>query len=59
MDLTIGSFDDPAPFAPKWNFGVEGRLDAWRDSSHLPDYRADDHEPTQQRWKDAGATPAY
>jgi hypothetical protein len=59
MDLTIGSFDDPTAFVPKWNFGVEGRLDAWRDSSRLPDHRADDHEATQQRWRAAGATPAY
>ena len=59
MDLTIGSFDDPSPFLPKWNFGVESRLEAWQDSSGLPDERADEFAPTLQRWKDAGANSAY
>lgn len=58
MDLTIGSFDNPAPFVPKWNFGVESRLDAWSDTGTLPAHRADAYEKTQQRWKDAGANPA-
>jgi hypothetical protein len=59
MDLTIGSFDDPAPFVPKWNFGVEARLDAWSDTSALPAHRADEYAPALQRWKDAGAKPAH
>ena len=57
MDLTVGSFDDPSPFVPKHNFGVESRHPAWSDTTGLPDYRADEYEALTRRWKEAGATP--
>ena len=57
MDLTIGSFDDPAPFAPRHNFGSESLHEAWLDVSGLPRYRADEYEPLVKRWKDKGAEP--
>lgn len=59
IDLTVGSFDDPTPFRPTSNFGVESRLDAWSDTSQLPSHRADEYKALQQRWKDAGARSAY
>ncbi len=52
MDLTIGSFDDPGYFVPKHHFGVEGRLEHWRDTDGLPGYRTDEHEPIVKRWMD-------
>jgi len=54
MDLTIGSFDDPSGFYPTENFGTEGRLGAWEDTSHLPASEATDHASTIGRWQAAG-----
>lgn len=52
MDLTIGSFDDPARFRPRHHFGVESMHRQWLDTAGLPEYRADEHEPTVRRWKE-------
>lgn len=57
MDLTVGSFDDPSPFFPKHNFGIESRHDAWSDTSTLPGQRADEYEALNKRWKEAGVSP--
>ena len=56
MDLTIGSFDDPARFRPTANFGIESALPAWLDASHLPGKRLDEHQPVVDRWKNALGT---
>jgi hypothetical protein len=53
MDLTIGSFDDPARFRPTSNFGIETALTAWLDVSHLPGKRLDEHAPAVDRWMNA------
>ncbi|MGB3470364.1 MAG: GFA family protein [Erythrobacter sp.] len=53
IDLTVGSFDDPSGFVPTENFGVESKHPAWKNTSHLPNLRADDHEPLVKRWSEA------
>ncbi len=53
MDLTIGSFDDPARFRPKHHFGVESMHRAWIDTEGLPEYRVEDNKPTVERWMNA------
>ncbi len=50
MDLTIGSFDDPARFRPTSHFGVEALHPAWLDTGELPRYRADEDEKLTNRW---------
>lgn len=53
MDLTVGSFDDPAFFRPTLNFSIETRLDAWADTGHLPGKRLDEHPAAVDRWMKA------
>ncbi|PXA96999.1 aldehyde-activating protein [Nostoc sp. 3335mG] len=53
IDLTIGSFDEPARFRPVKHFGVESWHPQWLDTRGLPEYRADEHPPTVERWKNA------
>lgn len=53
MELTIGSFDEPARFRPTANFSVETALPAWMDATHLPGKRLDEHPPVAERWKKA------
>ena len=50
LDLTVGSFDDPARFRPTSNFSIETALEAWMDVSHLPGKRLDEHAPAVDRW---------
>ncbi|GGE73254.1 GFA family protein [Sphingomonas prati] len=50
MDLTIGSFDDPARFVPDQNVSIETILPAWLDCSHLPGTTLADHASTRDRW---------
>lgn len=57
MDLTVGSFDDPADFRPKHHFGAESLHEAWLDTSSLPRIRTDEYDVLVQKWKDAGAEP--
>ena len=54
MDLTVGSFDDPSAFVPTENFGVESKLSAWEDTSHLPGVKVTEHPAAIKRWEDAG-----
>jgi hypothetical protein len=54
MDLTVGSFDDPSPFVPTSNFGIESKHSAWEDTSHLPGTRVTEHPAAIQRWRAAG-----
>ena len=56
-DLTIGSFDEPSDFKPASHFGAENLQSAWLDTKELPQGRADEHEPTLERWKKAGMKP--
>jgi hypothetical protein len=53
MDLTIGSFDDPAGFVPKHHFGAESIHEAWLDTGHLPRYRTDEYGVLVEKWKKA------
>ncbi|HET8611950.1 MAG TPA: GFA family protein [Sphingomonas sp.] len=53
MDLTVGSFDDPARFRPTSNFSIETALEAWMDVSHLSGKRLDEHAPAVDRWMKA------
>lgn len=58
MDLTVGSFDDPSRFVPKFHFGVETRLEHWRVTDDLPAYRIADNPGTVDRWmKTLGKLP--
>ncbi len=58
MDLTVASFDDPARFRPEHHFGVESWHPVWLDTRDLPEYRADEHQPTIDRWmKTLGKLP--
>ena len=50
IDLTVGSFDDPAYFRPTSNFATDTKLSAWEDTSHLPGLRLDEHQPAVDRW---------
>ncbi len=56
IDLTIGSFDEPARFRPHHHFGVESCHPQWLDTCGLPEYRADEHGPNVERWKNALGT---
>ena len=53
MDLHVATFDDPSRLVPKRHFGVEGRLEHWRDTKGLPDYRITDSLKTVKHWTDA------
>ena len=58
LDLTVGSFDDPAFFRPAHHFGAESMHRAWLDTSGLPEYRTDQHKPLVDRWmKTLGKLP--
>ena len=50
MDLTVGSFDDPARFRPTSHFGAESLHEAWIDTSTLPRTRTDEHQPLVDKW---------
>jgi hypothetical protein len=54
IDLTVGSFDDPAPFYPTSNFGIESKHAAWDDTSHLPSHKVSEAESVIKRWQEAG-----
>ena len=54
IDLTVGSFDDPAPFYPTANFGIESKHAAWEDTSHLPSYKVTETASVIARWEEAG-----
>jgi hypothetical protein len=50
MDLTVGSFDEPAFFRPTSNFSIETALEAWLNVSNLPGQRLDEFQPVVSRW---------
>jgi hypothetical protein len=58
MDLSVGSFDDPARFVPKHHFGAESMHRAWLDTKGLPEIRTENHKPLVERWvKATGKLP--
>lgn len=57
MDLTVGSFDDPAPFRPTQNYAVESMLEAWTDVRHLPGMTSAENASVVDRWTKAGLEP--
>jgi hypothetical protein len=58
IDLTVGSFDDPARFRPVHHFGVESMHRAWINTEGLPEYRVDEYKPVVDRWmKSVGKLP--
>lgn len=54
IDLTLGSFDDPARFVPVSHSGAESIHEAWLDTRDLPRERTADTESVARRWKAAG-----
>jgi len=50
LDLTVGSFDDPAAFRPTAHAGVEGRYPQWLDTRALPTQRTDENAHIAQQW---------
>lgn len=52
MDLTIGSFDEPARFQPRHHFAVESMHPQWLDTGGLPRYRIEDNPNLVKRWMD-------
>jgi hypothetical protein len=54
IDLTVGSFDDPSPFYPTANFGIESKHPAWEDTSHLPSHKVTETDSVKKRWAEAG-----
>jgi hypothetical protein len=53
LDLTVGSFDDPAPFRPTHHFAIESRHEAWLDTRDLPGIRSEENPSTRDRWMKA------
>ena len=53
MDLTVASFDDPSPFAPKHHFGAESMHRAWLNTEGLPEIRTQDYQKLVYKWVDA------
>lgn len=56
MDLTIGSFDDPARFRPVHHYAVESMHEEWIDTSGLKRMRSEDNENVVKRWMEACGT---
>lgn len=57
IDLTVGSFDDPARFRPTAHFAAESLHEAWVDTSALPRTRSDEYQRLVDRWEKAGGGP--
>jgi hypothetical protein len=58
LDLTVGSFDDPACFRPVSHSGIESRHDAWLDTRGLPGTRTDELPHIVDKWiKAVGKLP--
>ena len=53
VDLTVASFDDPAPFKPAHHFGAESIQRAWLNTEGLPEMRTGDYDKLVQKWIDA------
>ena len=53
MDLTVASFDDPAPFRPKHHFGAESINRPWLNTAGLPEMRTGDYQKLVDKWVEA------
>ncbi len=53
MDLMAGAIDQADALRPASQFGVEGRLEAFRDLDGLPEARTDDDAQIMERWAQA------
>ena len=53
MDLTVGSFDDPAAITPTMHFATESRIAAWHAEDGLQGQRLDEFQKITDRWKAA------
>ena len=53
LDLTLGSFDDPARFRPTAHFGAESMHRQWLDTTGLPETRSEDYAPLVAKWDKA------
>jgi len=54
IDLTMGSFDDPASFVPVSHSGAESLHEAWLDTRELPRQTSAGTESVSRRWRAAG-----
>lgn len=54
IELTLGSFDDPAGFAPTGHFGAESLHEAWIDLAGLPRKRSVEAPNVVAAWRRAG-----
>ena len=54
MDLTVGSFDDPARFKPVAHAGSESIHEAWLDTRDVKRLYTAQTESVAKRWKAAG-----
>jgi hypothetical protein len=54
IDLTLGSFDNPANFVPVAHAGAESLHEAWLDTRDLPRQRSDETQSVVGRWQAAG-----
>ncbi len=54
IDLTLGSFDDPAVFVPVSHAGAESLHEAWLDTSALPRQTSAETASVARRWQAAG-----
>jgi len=54
IDLTLGSFDDPAAFVPTSHSGAESIHEAWLDTKALPRQRSDEIDSVVKHWQAAG-----
>lgn len=50
IDLTVGSFDDPARFRPTHHFGAESLHEAWLDTRDLPRVPTAENEGLVNKW---------
>lgn len=57
LDLTLGSFDEPAAFRPGTQFGCESAIAGWQDLTRIAGMRSEDYQPLQDKWRAAGAAP--
>jgi hypothetical protein len=58
MDLTVGSFDEPGRFQPKYHFGVESMHRQWLNTEGLTEYRTEENLKLVERWvKATGSMP--
>jgi len=53
MDLSVGSFDDPAALTPISHFAVESRIANWHADDGLPGERLADSTRLMERWTKA------